>query len=264
MRWRDAPKSAIERRSSVFQRAVNLDPTYGPAYLGLADGFGLLSDYGIFPPAEARPRVEAAIERAAALGADPAELHRVRAFFHWQFLPADWEAALDEYDRALAIASGSAAIWQWSGVCLGALGRPEPAAQRLQRAFELDPLSLLIPCIYGGVVHYFSHQFEAAAPYFRQVLSVDPEFVPALWWLADTLTETGGHEEALALYEQALRLSDRMSRILGYYGYACGRAGRGERARELLADSRSGLGRSMYPPTSGFGLRWTGRGPSRA
>jgi tetratricopeptide (TPR) repeat protein len=92
---------------------------------------------------------------------------------------------------------------------------------------------------------------------------VDPEFVPALWWLADTLTETGGHEESLALYEQALRQSDRMSRILGYYGYACGRAGRHEQARELLAELQE-RARQVYVPAYFPALVYVGLGEASA
>ena len=201
----------------------------------------------ILAPAEARPRVEAALEHAAQLDANAADLHRVRAFFHWQFLPADWQGALDEYDRALELSPGNAVIWQWSGAYSGVLGRPGPAAERLQRAFELDPLSLLIPSIHGWAVHYFARRFHEAIPYFRQVLAMDPDFVPALWWLSEALTETGDHEEALAALEKALRLSSRMSRLLGYFGYACGRAGRTDRARELLAELRE-RGQRAYVP----------------
>lgn len=45
---------------------------------------------------------------------------------------------------------------------MGVLGRPEAARERLRRAAELDPLSLLIPVAEGWTTCYFARRFEAA------------------------------------------------------------------------------------------------------
>jgi tetratricopeptide (TPR) repeat protein len=230
-----------------FHRAIDRDPSYAAPYVGLADSFSMLWNYGMIAPAEAQRLVLAAIDRAAALRADPADIHRLKAFVHWQFHPHDWLAAIEEYERALTAAPGAAILWQWSGVLMGVLGRPEAARERLRRAAELDPLSLLIPAVEGWTTCYFARRFEAAIPYYRRVLEMDPESVPALWYLGEALTELGRHEEALAAFEKALRVSERMARLLGYYGYACGRAGRTDLARAALNELEQRARRTYVP-----------------
>jgi TolB-like protein len=75
-----------------FERAIERDPTFAPAYAGLGDAIGSMSYYGFVPPEHGFPRAQAAAHRAIALDpdlADPYGTLALGALFHlW-----DWEAA---------------------------------------------------------------------------------------------------------------------------------------------------------------------------
>ncbi|MGE0813445.1 MAG: tetratricopeptide repeat protein [Vicinamibacterales bacterium] len=218
----------------LYEEALEHDPTYGPAYVGLAEGLGMLANYGIVPPADVRARALGAIEHALAIDPESADAHRALAFLHWQFAFA-WDEAIAGYERALALNPQSPDTVYWYGLYLGVIGRFERSYALLDRAAELDPLSLLVPSVQGWV-RFFARRFEDALPFYRRVLNQAPDHHVALWFLGQALVELAQFDEGLAALGRALELSARSARQLGYLGYAYGRAGREDDARACLAE----------------------------
>ena len=66
-----------------FEQALDLDPAYGTSYLGVARAHNMLANYGIESPAEAHPRVRAALDRAVEFGTDEAEVQGELAQRRW-------------------------------------------------------------------------------------------------------------------------------------------------------------------------------------
>jgi TolB-like protein len=101
-----------------FQEAMRRDPTYAPAFVGLADAFNMLVNYGFLPVEAGLGRARSALQQAAQLGEDNAEIHRVWAHLHWQ-CEFDWQAAEREYQAGIAFQPDSAILHYWHGVFLG-------------------------------------------------------------------------------------------------------------------------------------------------
>jgi TolB-like protein/Tfp pilus assembly protein PilF len=232
--WHQRTEVSFRSALQLFEEAVARDPTYAPAYVGMAESLNMLANYGIVPPAQIRARSLAAVRRALELDETLADAHRVLAFLHWQFEFA-WDAAIAEYERALELDPHSPATTYWFGAYLGVIGFFERSYQILDRAQELDPLSLVVPSVQGWS-RFFARRFDEAIPFYRQVLNIDPSFHLALWFLGEALVEMAQYEEGVAALERAYELAGRTSRLLGYLGYAYGRAGREDRARQSLAE----------------------------
>src|SRR5262249_34061590 len=66
---------ALKDGLPAFKRAIELDPTYAPAYAGLADTYSLLANYSVVSPNEAFPQAEAAAKKAAELDPSSSEAH---------------------------------------------------------------------------------------------------------------------------------------------------------------------------------------------
>ncbi|HSE42114.1 MAG TPA: protein kinase, partial [Acidobacteriota bacterium] len=122
-------RHAIEKRTEAsfraafnfFEQAIDLDPTYAPAYVGLADSQNMLVNYGFVPPREVLSRSLAAVQKALELDESSADAHRVLAFIHWQF-QFEWRKAIEEYERALQLDPNSAITNYFFGVYLGVIG----------------------------------------------------------------------------------------------------------------------------------------------
>jgi adenylate cyclase len=258
--WHQRTESSFRSALRMFEDAAARDPTYAPAYIGIAESLNMLANYGLVPPRQIRPRSLAAAQRALELDPNSAEPHRLLAFAHWQF-DFKWEAAITEYERSLELDPHSPATTYWFGAYLAVIGFFDRSDELLELAHEFDPLSLVVPSVRGWA-RIFARRFEKALPFLEEVLRIDPNFHVALWFQGEALTELGRYEEGINALRQAYELGGQTSRLLGYLGNAYGRAGRADRARECLAELEAREQRHDYVPAYFPALVLAGLGES--
>jgi tetratricopeptide (TPR) repeat protein len=244
--WHQRTEAGFRSALRLFEDAAARDPTYAPAFVGIAESFNMLANYGLVPPRQIRPRSVAAARRALELDPNSADAHRLLAFIHWQF-GFEWEAAIAEYERALELDPHSPATNYWFGAYLAVIGFFGRSYELLDRAQEFDPLSLVVPSVQGWT-RIFARRFEEALPFFEEVLRIDPDFHLALWFQGEALIELERYEEGISALGRAYELGGQTSRLLGYLGHAYGRAGRVERARECLTELEARAQRHDYLP----------------
>ena len=60
--WNKRTAEGFKKAIDYFNKAIDQDPTYAPAYAGLADSYALSGDweYAVLPPSEAYPKAKAA------------------------------------------------------------------------------------------------------------------------------------------------------------------------------------------------------------
>lgn len=153
---RDGFRRALEH----FERAIDLDPTYAPAYAGMGDTIGSMSYYGLVPPEDGFPRAQAAARRAIELDPDLAEAYATLGvgtlFFLW-----DWEKAEQHFLKSIALNPNLAATRAFYALMLATAGRHDEALEQAQAGRQADPLSTFINMSVGWVL-FFSGRTEAA------------------------------------------------------------------------------------------------------
>jgi len=129
----------IEESIGYFEEAIKGDPTFAPAYVGLANAYGGLSTvlFGA-PPEKARSKVMSAARKALELDPESAEAHVLLA--NMQQIQWQWAEAEAEYRRALELNPNDAAAHLGLADWLLCQGRTEEALAWAQRGRELDPL----------------------------------------------------------------------------------------------------------------------------
>ena len=224
---------SIERAAALFQQAIEADPVYAPAYVGLADCYPLLSLYGSLTPHEAYPQAKAAAEKALTIDPQMSKAYNslgvVKLFYEW-----DWRGAEDAFRRAIKLNPHYADAHQRYAMLLTAEGRFDEAAARFTLAREYDPLSLIIKTI-SGYAFYYSRKFEAAKIVFREVIGEDANYSMAHFRLGLAHTQTGDYDAAGAELEKSVKLSNDRDSIAAL-GYVRGLQGDFEAAKNALAE----------------------------
>jgi len=175
--WNRRFKDSVGRAIECFNLAIEKDSNFALAYVGLADCYNILADYGVLQPSEAYPKAKQTAMKALELDDTLAEAHASYAVIlsahEWK-----WGAAESEFRRAIELNPNYASAHQWYSIHLRCTGRPEEALAEARKALELDPLSPIMNTNVGDRL-FALKQYDLAIEYFRKSLAIEPDFVPA-------------------------------------------------------------------------------------
>jgi DNA-binding winged helix-turn-helix (wHTH) protein/TolB-like protein/Tfp pilus assembly protein PilF len=184
--WNQRTVASYERARQLFERAIALDPSYAPAYAGLADA--LNSEIG--DPRLARQAAERALALDDSVAEAYAALGNTSLFTDWNFAEAE-----KNFRKAIDLNPSYATAHQWYAYCFLVHGDLPGAAREVRRAQEADPLS---PSIGVDVAYmlYYGRRYEEAVSEVRRVLELQPGFGQALQVLPIFLLAKGDRVSA--------------------------------------------------------------------
>jgi TolB-like protein/Tfp pilus assembly protein PilF len=206
--WNQRTANTLRAAVSSFETAIQLDPTYAPAYAALADCYNLLGTVMVAggSPREWRPKAREAAIKALQLDPDLGEAHATLGYvshYDWQ-----WSEAEKSLRRAIALNPSNALARIWYANLLSSLRRLEEATAQALIARELDPLSMIVATNVGWVHHRAGRHLDAIAEY-QRALRLEPAYLQAHMRLADSYVELRRFDEAVATAETVVRLSNQ-------------------------------------------------------
>ena len=200
--WNRRGQSNLLRSIEFFGQALDADPSFAPAYAGMADAYTQLGYGSWLAPDDAFPKAAAAARKALELDSTLAEPHAALGFFNMYFA-WDWAAAEREFQLAIARNPSYATAHEWHGLFLAAMGRFDEAVAEERRAQTLDPLSNAVTGTTGWVLHYSGRQDDAERV-LRTALRVDTAFGLGHLYLGRVLQAKGELDSAIGQYEPQL------------------------------------------------------------
>jgi adenylate cyclase len=207
-RWRTTPEGNLESRR-LFVKALDLDPGYARAYLGLSWAHLQSFQFGWNTDPEGLTRARELAERALALDGTLTQAHTVLAQIHlWR---REHDQAIAEAERAVALAPNDADGYETLAEVLAWAGRPEDSIRSIQHAIRLNPHP---PFFYGwtlGHAYYLARRDREAVDTLKKVLQENPNFLPVYAYLAVLYTEQGREQDAREAWHKAGHLSPRVS-----------------------------------------------------
>jgi TolB-like protein/DNA-binding winged helix-turn-helix (wHTH) protein/Tfp pilus assembly protein PilF len=238
--WSRRTGESLRRAISYFQDAINKDPNSALAYAGLADCYDMLGSAIMLesvPTREAYPEAKAAALRAIQLDDSLAEAHTSLATMSFNY-DWNWSAAERELERALAINPSYATAHQRYSLLLMSMGRTDQSISEMNRARELDPVSVSINFSLGWRL-YFARHYDAAIAQLHDTLDIDPNFALALVVLGEAYEQENQLDAAIGELRRAAQLSGDKPLVLAALGNALGRAGRRAEAEQVLTRIQS-------------------------
>jgi len=202
-------RSLLDRRTedsmrqsvSYFERALEADAGYAPAWVGLADSVLLLHTYRLDNDPASIGRVERALERALQLDRDLAEAYATRALL--AYANRDGVAAIRDIDHAVGLSPSFAEAYTWRNFLYAMFGDPEEGLNSVRRAVVLDPLNAEAVANLSGALMSMG-RFDQALVEARRIRELSPE------WSNGRLIE-GQALHHLGHFEQAIDVLDGVS-----------------------------------------------------
>lgn len=202
--WHKLSPEHLETALGYFHRALEKEPNYALAYVGIAYVWFSRADTGVVPPREAIEKVKEAALKALELNDKLAEVHEllaaVRYICEW-----DWVGAEKEFRIAIRLNPNSAETRLFYAHFLVVTGRLGEWKLEIERALELDPLNFLIQCFFGWQLVYLGRH-EEAIEQLQKVLRTEPNFPAAHQGLWGAFYQKRRYEEALVEAKNFFRL----------------------------------------------------------
>ncbi len=237
-------QAELEESITYLEEAIRKDPTFAPAYIGLANRYKDLSTIFVgAKPGEMRPKVISAAQKALEMDPQLAEAHVLLADVYqkrWQ-----WTDAEGEYKRALQLQPNNPAAHLGFASWLLCQGRVEEALAWARRARELDPLGTAGVDI--GWILFNARHYDQAIRELRSVLAVHPDSASAQFYLAFALIGKGQPEQAILELERTVSMMHRSPGSLELLATAYGRAGHRAQALRIINELKKRQETSYFP-----------------
>lgn len=248
----------FEKAIQYFEKAVEMDPDYALAYVGLANVYNMLGGYEFMRPKEVYPKARAAALKAIEIDEELAEAHTALAWNNFRF-NYDWEGAEREYQRASELRPDDSALLGWDAMYLLCAGRYDEAVLVSQRAQELDPLSLPVNTMEGFAL-FIAGRYGRAIEKLKTILEMNPDFAWANSVLGEVYEKQGLYADSFAAFEKAIAsYGESPSLFMGFLGHAYAKGGRVEEARKILGELEE-LSTKRYVSPYAVGIIYLGLG----
>lgn len=251
-------RAETDKGIAYFQQAIELDPNYALAYVGLARTYLPMALTSGVPSWEVMPKAKAAALRAVEIDETLAEAHTALGYtifwYDW-----DWQAAETEYLRALELNPNNAEAHFGYAHLLSNTARHEQALAEIKLSRELDPVSLVTNALEGQIL-FFAGRPDEALDRLNKTIDLNPNFWLSHLFISAIYTEKGMFAEAIAAAKNAGELSGN-SQSNAYRAYALAKWGKQTEARAIL-DELSKLATTNYVPPYNFAVIYNGLGES--
>jgi TolB-like protein/Tfp pilus assembly protein PilF len=209
--------AALAEAVDDFDRAIELDPGFALAYVGLADSHLLQVIYSGLPQDEMTEKAQVATDKALALGDRLAEAYTSLGLI--EFLRNDDEAAEAAHQRALELNPNYATAYYWYGGLLGRSGRHAEALERYKKAAELDPRSPIV-LAFVGAGYAGVGRFDESLAWYRKSIEVDPDLAVGYEWIGFHYWEAEGKlDEAVRWLRKSVSVDPGSPRVIAVLGW---------------------------------------------
>ena len=188
-------RSANVEARSLFQRAIEIDPKYAAAYVGLGRAYHLSSIFGwTDQPVETLNRVENLATTAIGLDASNAGAHALLGQVWLQF--RKYDQAIDRLRLALDLNPSNAETYDWLGRALLFAGALDDVIKALETALHLDPNLSVNRMWHLGTAYFLAGRTADSIRLLEQTVAREPGIVLPYMILAAAYAEAGKSEEA--------------------------------------------------------------------
>jgi len=194
----------------LAEETITICPDAPSAYVIL--GYVHHLEYWLGAGKSPQDSIEKGIEmaqKAIAMDDSHAMAHGLLGTFY--VLKREYDKAIAEGERSIALAPGSAGLYIWYGMNLNFAGLPEDAIPMFQKAIRLNPIGSTGIYLNLGIALRMAGKFEEAVSALKKALQRAPDNILAHINLAATYSMMGREKEAHAEAQEVMRINPKFS-----------------------------------------------------
>ncbi len=243
--WSRRDTDGVRAAVTFFRQAIDLDPTYADAYVGLAECYVLRWGHGWTTAADAVVTAKAAAARALDIDGTIAEAHAAIGALQ-MMAERDWVGAERSFRCAIELAPDYPTTRNWYANYLAALGRFDDAIREAQKAVVLDPLNATWRMGVGHML-FLARRYAEAVEHELNVVETDSQFWLAHWVLGMVYEQLDDLPRAVAALQRADEFSGGNPIARGVLGRTIALSGRVDEGRAILEDMTKRNARNLAP-----------------
>jgi tetratricopeptide (TPR) repeat protein len=243
--WNQFTPDALLKARSAFEKAIEIDPNYALAYVGLADSYIWANIYGLIPAAEALRLAEKAALHAIELDDKLGEAYASLGLTHQNRIY--WDKAEQLYRKAFELAPNYVHAHEWWAAQLVGHGRFEEGVREIRIAERVDPLSLRTKILTAWTLYQARH-YEEALEVGRQVVDLDKNYPQGYAQLGNNQLQLGQTDEAIANFQKFDRMIPNSALAKYILCHALVAGGREAEARRVLEEIKTLADRTYVKP----------------
>jgi adenylate cyclase len=193
------------KAEEMFTKAIELDPSYATAYVGLGGRYVILVAWGWTEfPDKALQQAQDLAQKALRLDDSHAGAHSLLGNVY--VYRGQHEFAISELQRAIELNPNDALSLRLLGMVMLWSSRPDETIQAYETALRFDPRTSPGTHMLLGLGYYLKGQYDAAISTIERGVAQHPDFVGNYIALAAAYAQTGQSEEAARAAAKVLQL----------------------------------------------------------
>ena len=226
---REETEPSVRRAIGLFDKAVELDPSFAKAYVGMAECFLLLASDAYESYEQSLPKAELAVKKALELDPQMAEAATALARIH--FLEDDVVASETEARRAIELNPSLPEAYRTLSNVASLRGDFDEGVRMWEAAYRLDPVRPRYIERVGSFYFYSGRESEAL-----QFWEKTTELAPAGTYrnMTEYYMFKGNHEKAKESFSMAEKLEPTNSWVPWMKGFIAAQTGDGTTALEAI------------------------------
>jgi serine/threonine protein kinase len=188
-------KENWEKAVSYYEKALSIDSTYAPAWVGLSAVHSQQADIGYVPVDEGYTKARNEAEKALELNSNSADAYArigwIKIAYDW-----DWKGADEAYKKGLELEPGNANVINGGARLAEVLGRLDEAIKLERRAIKINPVSYGAYGNLGFYAWYAGLLVESIAAS-RKALEINPQYPEMHLIIGRVYLEEGKPDSAL-------------------------------------------------------------------
>jgi TolB-like protein/Tfp pilus assembly protein PilF len=232
--WNERSEEGFGKAREYFEKAVEADPSYAQAYVGLADTYLLMAFQNLITAKEAHPKAKYLIQQALAIDKTLGEAHATLGYIYQD--AGGWKEAEIELKKAIDLNPSYPTAHFWYSILLTWEERHNEAIIQAKKAEELDPFSPSIIIAVGQALTY-ARRYDEAIELMTRIVQANPDIYNPRFILTLAYIYKGEYARALEEVKRAIAVSKTPTeRVVACLGLAEAGLGHIVEARKILRD----------------------------